>query len=105
MALGNHCSDKRSDRQTYDSDAAVKAMIQIRDILMKSDKMKAYAKNNTVKDFEFSYFDDIDDALIEGLERNQDFFTMLLNDEEIKREILGIFTEEIYNSLKKAAEE
>ena len=60
---------------------------------------------NTVKDFEFSYFDDIDDALIEGLERNQEFFTLLLNDEEIKREILGIFTEEIYNSLKKAEEE
>ena len=36
---------------------------------------------------------------------NQNFFSLLLNDEEIKREILGIFTEEIYNSLKKAAEE
>ena len=45
------------------------------------------------------------DALIEGLEQNQDFFSLLLNDEEIKREVLGIFTEEIYNSLKKAAEE
>ena len=39
-----------------------------------------------------------DDALIEGLERNQNFFSLLLNDEEIKREILGIFTEGIYNS-------
>lgn len=91
--------------KSYDSDVAVKAMLQIRDILMKSDKLKASAKNNTVKDFEFSYFDDIDDALIEGLEQNQDFFSLLLNDEEIKREVLGIFTEEIYNSLKKAAEE
>ena len=89
----------------YDSDVAVKAMLQIRDILMKSEKLKASAKNNTVKDFEFSYFDDIDDALIEGLEQNQDFFSLLLNDEEIKREVLGIFTEEIYNSLKKATEE
>lgn len=88
--------------KAYDSDVAVKAMLQIRDILMKSDKLKASAKNNTVKDFEFSYFDDIDDALIEGLEQNQDFFSMLLNDDEIKREVLGIFTEEIYNSLKNA---
>lgn len=87
--------------KAYDSDVAVKAMLQIRDILMKSDKLKASAKNNTVKDFEFSYFDDIDDALIEGLEQNQDFFSLLLNDEEIKKEVLGIFTEEIYNSLKK----
>jgi len=86
--------------KAYDSDVAVKAMLQIRDILMKSDKLKASARNNTVKDFEFSYFDDIDDALIEGLEQNQDFFSMLLNDDEIKREVLGIFTEEIYNSLK-----
>lgn len=88
--------------KAYDSDVAVKAMLQIRDILMKSDKLKASARNNTVKDFEFSYFDDIDDALIEGLEQNQDFFSMLLNDDEIKREVLGIFTEEIYNSLKKS---
>ena len=88
--------------KSYDNDVAVKAMLQIRDILLKSEKLKASAKNNTVKDFEFSYFDDIDDALIEGLEQNKDFFSLLLNDEEMKREVLGIFTEEIYNSLKKA---
>ena len=88
--------------KNYDNDVAVKAMLQIRDILMKSDKLKASAKNNTVKDFEFSYFDDIDDALIEGLEQNQDFFSLLLNDDEIKREVLGIFTEEIYTALKNA---
>ena len=86
--------------KSYDNDVAVKAMLQIRDILMKSDKLKASAKNNSVKEFEFSYFDDIDDALIEGLEQNQGFFSLLLNDEEIKREVLGIFTEEIYHSLK-----
>ena len=90
--------------KAYDSDVAVKAMLQIRDILMKSEKLKASARNNTVKDFEFSYFDDIDDALIDGLEQNQDFFSLLLNDEEIKREVLGIFTEEIYDSLKNAEE-
>lgn len=72
---------------------------------MKSERLRASAKNNTVKDFEFSFFDDIDDALIEGLEQNQDFFSLLLNDEEIKREVLGIFTEEIYTELKRAAEE
>ena len=64
---------------------AVKAMLQIRDILLKSDKLKTSAQNNTVKDFEFSYFDDIDDALIEGLEQNQDFFSLLLSNDEIKK--------------------
>lgn len=45
---------------------------------------------------------DIDDALIEGLEQNQDFFSLLLSNKDIKEKVLGIFTEEIYNSLKKA---
>ena len=86
----------------YNNDVAVKAMLQIRDILLKSEKLKTSAKNNTEKDFEFSYFDDIDNALIEGLEQNQDFFSLLLSNAEIKREVLGIFAEEIYKSLREA---
>lgn len=84
----------------YDNDVAVKAMLQIKDIMMKSEKLKKSAKNNTEKDFEFAYFDNIDDALIEGLEQNQDFFSLLLGNEEMKRKVLGIFTDEIYNSLR-----
>ena len=88
--------------KSYDNDVVVKAMLQIRDILMKSDKLKTSAKNNTQKDFEFSYFDDIDDALIEGLSQNQDFFSLLLSNDEMKRQVLGIFADEIYKSLRNA---
>lgn len=88
--------------KSYDNDVAVKAMLQIKDIMMKSDKLKTSAKSNTSKDFEFAYFDNIDDALIEGLEQNQDFFSLLLGNEEIKKKVLGIFSEEIYNNLKDA---
>lgn len=88
--------------KSYDNDVVVKAMLQIRDILMKSEKLKTSAKSNTQKDFEFSYFDDIDDALIEGLSQNQDFFSLLLSNEEMKRQVLGIFAEEIYKSLRNA---
>lgn len=86
--------------KTYDNDVALKAMLQIRDLLLKSDKLRTSAKNNTEADFEFTYFDDIDDALIEGLSQNQDFFSLLLNNDEIKKEVLGIFTSEIYRSLR-----
>ena len=88
--------------KNYDNDVVVKAMLQIRDILLKSDKLKTSAKNNTQKDFEFSYFDDIDDALIEGLSQNQDFFSLMLSNDEMKREVLGIFSDEIYKSLRNA---
>lgn len=88
----------------FDNDVAVKAMLQIKDLLMKSNKLKTSAQNNSEKDFEFSFYDDIDDTLIESLEQNQDFFTLLLNNEEIKRSVLGIFTSEIYTSLRKLAD-
>ena len=84
----------------YDHDVAAKAMLQIRDIMLKSDKLKVSAKNNTEKDFEFAYFDNVDDALIEGLGQNEDFFSLLLNNDDIKREVLGIFAEEIYKNLR-----
>lgn len=86
--------------KSYDNDVAVKAMLQIKNIMMKSEELKTSAKNNTEKDFEFAYFDNIDDALIEGLNQNQDFFSLLLGNDEIKKEVLGIFAEEIYRGLR-----
>lgn len=86
--------------KNYDNDVAVKSMLQIKDIMMKSEYLKISARNNTEKDFEFAYYDNIDDALIEGLEQNQDFFSLLLSNDEIKHKVLGIFSEEIYRSLR-----
>ena len=84
----------------YDRDFTVKSMLQIKDIMLKSEKLKTAAQNNTEKDFEFPYFDNIDEALIEGLEQNQDFFSLLLENEEMKKRVMGIFMDEIYNELK-----
>ena len=75
-------------------------MLQIKDIMLKSEKLRASAQNNTEKDFEFAYFDNIDDALVEGLEQNQDFFSLLLDNDEIKRQVLGIFAGDVYKELK-----
>lgn len=88
--------------KSYDNDVAVKAMLQMRDIMMKSETLKTSAKNNSEKDFEFAYYDNIDDALVEGLSQNQDFFSLLLNNDDIKKEVLGIFASEVYKDLKNA---
>lgn len=88
--------------KNYDNDVAVKAMLQVKDILMKSSDLKKSARNNNEQDFEFAFNDHIDDALIEGLAQNQDFFTLLLNNKEIKQEVLGIFVDEIYKKLREA---
>ena len=86
--------------KTYDNDVVIKAMLQIKDLMMKSEKLRESAKANMESDFSFSYFDGIDDALIEGLSQNQDFFSLLLSNDEMKKEVLGIFIGEIYRSLR-----
>ncbi len=90
--------------RNYDNDVAIKAALQIRDIMKKSEALKTSAKNNTEADFEFAYFDHVDDALIDGLEQNQDFFTLLLQNDEIKRQVLGLFVGDTYQSLREVAQ-
>lgn len=68
--------------------------------MKKSEELKTSAKNNSEQDFEFAYFDHVDDALIDGLEQNQDFFTLLLQNDEIKHEVLGLFLSDTYHSLR-----
>lgn len=64
---------------------------------MKSSNLRSSAKNDSEQDFELSYFDRLDDMLIEGLAHNNEFFTLLLNNADLKKEVLGTFAEEIYN--------
>ena len=84
----------------FDKDVAAQAMLQIKEILLKSQKLQQSALVNSEDEFKFSYFDDIDDALVQGLEQNQDFFSMLLNNPEIKKQVLGVFVTEVYKTLK-----
>lgn len=92
--------NSRTGKQ-YDNDVVVKAMLQIKDLLKKSATLRECAKSNTEQDFAFPYYESADDILIEGLSQNQDFFTLLLNNEDLKKEMLGIFLSEIYRDLRK----
>jgi len=86
--------------KSFDSDVATKAALTIKDILVKSDGLKVSAKNNNYDDFKFAYYDNIDEALMEGWSQNQEFFTMLLNNEEIKKDVLSIFMSDVYKTLR-----
>ena len=87
--------------KSFDSDVAFKAALQIRDLMKKNPDLIASAKSNTVNEFEYSYFTGVDEALLDGLQQNQEFFSLLLNDEALKKEVLGIFIKSIYDDLKR----
>ena len=85
----------------FDKDVTIKAILQINDILLNSEDLKIAAKNNTERDFQFKFFEELDDALIDGMATNNEFFTLLLNNEDMKKQVLGVFAKEIYRKLKK----
>ncbi|MFH5881790.1 type I restriction endonuclease subunit R [Liberiplasma polymorphum] len=91
--------------KSFDNDVALKAALQIKDLLKKNPNIIASARVNPINDFEFSFYSGIDDALVDGLQQNQDFFTMLLNNNDLKKEVLGIFLKGIYDDLKSPSNE
>ena len=84
----------------FDMNVAAKAALQVKDILMKDERLKASAKTNTLKDFHFTYDDSVDDALVDGYDQNEDFYSLLLNNDELKKKVMHVFIEDVYKSLK-----
>lgn len=89
-----------SYNKNYDVDVASKSALQMRDLLLKNGHLRDSARNNTLKDFKFAYFDAVQDALLEGYEQNKDFYSLLLENDEKKRELMQVFLEDVYKRLK-----
>ena len=86
--------------KNFDPDVASKSALQMRDLLLKNGHLRDSARNNSLRDFKFAYFDAVQDALLDGYEQNQDFFALLLDNEERKREIMQVFLEDVYKQLR-----
>jgi type I restriction enzyme R subunit len=84
----------------YDTDVTTKSALQVRDLLLKDEKLKASAKTNTSADFHFTYDDSIKDALIKGYDQNEDFFTLLLDNEKLRKDLMHVFIDDVYKKLK-----
>ena len=88
----------------YEPDFTTKAAMQIRDLLLKNaefkERLKKSAQNNTLNEFKFTYDDCVQDALVEGYDQNMDFYTLLLNNEEIRAKFANVFMSEVYRILR-----
>lgn len=84
-----------------DSGMAAGSMEQIRDILLNNEDLKNSALVNEYDNFKFSYFKSVDDALTTGYEHNTELYKLLLNDDDVKKRILGIYMEDIFKTFKK----
>ena len=85
---------------SFNNDDAVRAMLDLRDSMKKDESLRASAKNNSLKDFEYPFYDKAEDALLDGYNQRKELCNELLKDNQALREVLGIFLPEIYKSLR-----
>lgn len=85
---------------SFNNDDAVRAMLDLRDTMKKDEDLRKSANSNSLKDFEYPFYDKAVDALLEGYNQRKELCNELLKDNQALREVLGIFLPEIYKSLK-----
>lgn len=88
-----------------DPNLAHTSLKQIKDILINNKDLKNSAIVNDYKDFNFAYYRSVDKALEEGYDHNRELYKLLLDDNDAKKRILGIYMEEIYKTLNKVTDD
>ncbi len=90
--------------KSYEPNSTTKTAQQIKDLLLNSPSLHARleksAKINSYDDFRFTYDDCVQEALVQGFDQNVDFYTLLLNDENVREKISSVFMREIYQILR-----
>lgn len=81
----------------------VLAAMQIEEILKSSEDLQRRAKNksNTIDKFKYSFNDEYQNAIIDGLERNQFFFETLLTNEKVSGIFMEFMADRVYSALTK----
>jgi hypothetical protein len=74
--------------------------LQVKELLLKLDALKASARVNSEEDFAIAYYDRGEDVLYEGLEQNNKFFGEVLKDDDLMRRFLGLYVHDVYETLR-----
>ena len=83
-----------------DEDVAMVTGLQIKELLLKVEALKASAKANSEEDFAIAYYDSGEDVLYDGLQQNNQFFGEVLKDDELMQRLLGLYVHDVYKTLR-----
>lgn len=86
--------------KNFDRNEGVLQLLSVAECLKKSKDLEASARNNSRQDFELAFFRAAGDALVQGLERYQEFFNLLLSNDDLKRQALGPLASDVYKSFR-----
>ena len=88
-----------------DADVAMVTGLQIKELPLKVESLRASARANSEEDFAIAYFDSGEDVLYDGLQQNNQFFGEVLKDDELMRRLLGLYVHDVYRTLREDGED
>ena len=86
--------------KNFDKDFSIKAILQIRDMMLNSKDLKQAAKANSQQNFDLKLQDSLKKLLVEGLEKNKDLYKTILTDKIIEQSLLRMLSDEVYKKLR-----
>lgn len=81
-------------------DSTTEVIMGITQELLKSEHLKKSAINNTLEDFEFSYYSNIEKTSIEHFNEKGEIYTEFLNDESFLKECMSPLLKVVYDILR-----
>ena len=84
----------------FDKDFSIKAILQIKDIMLQSEDLKQAAKVNSQQNFNFKLQDILQELLFAGLKTNKELYKAILKDESTKQALLKMLSDDVYKKLK-----
>ena len=84
----------------FDADVKWEKLLKIKEILSKNENLKKSALANTFADFHFAYDDEVDNALSDNYDDDEDFYSLLLDNDEVRKKTTHIFMWEIYTGFR-----
>ena len=81
-------------------DSTTEVIMGITQELLKSEHLKKSAINNTLEDFEFSYYSNIEKTSIEHFNEKGEIYTEFLKDESFLKECMGPLLKVVYDILR-----
>lgn len=87
--------------RNFDSTIAAGSLIALKETLGNDEKLQRSAKVNTKRDFVNTLDDQTESALVENYDKNTDWYSFLLDQKEIRKDLIHILVDDLFDTLSR----
>lgn len=87
--------------KSFDPAVAASSLIALKETLAKDEKIRCSAKVNSKRDFVNTVDDQAESALVDNYDKNTDWYSFLLDQKEIRKDLIHILVDDLFDELSR----